>query len=83
MSSGFGDSQTASFVFNEGKSSIHVRSTNWNKIVTSDFGPVTVTGCETALFFVSHYFMGCNKQIVNTALTDRLTGLTGKSGLLT
>ena len=49
MSGSFGDSQTASFVFNEGKSSVHGHSTHWNKMATSDFGPIS---CETALFFV-------------------------------
>ena len=52
MMGGFGDSQTASFIFNEGKSSVHVHSTHWNEMATSDFGPVTVTICETELFFI-------------------------------
>ena len=52
MSGGFGDSQTTSFILNEGKSSVHEHSTHWNKMATSDFGPVTVTSCETALFLV-------------------------------
>ena len=85
MSSGFGDSQTASFIFNEGKSSIHVHSTHWNKMVTSDFGPVTVAGCETALFFLSIWIISTDatNRSLTQRLTERLTALTGKSGLLT
>ena len=52
MLGGFGDSRTASFVCNEGKSSVHVHSTHWNKMGACDFGPVTVISCETALFFI-------------------------------
>ena len=39
-------------------------------MATCDFGPVTVINCETTLFFVFIfcYFMGCNKQIVNTRI---------------
>ena len=51
MLGGFGDSRTASFVFIEGKSTVHAYSTHWNKIATCDFGSVTVLSCETALFF--------------------------------
>ena len=45
-----------------------------NKMAASDFGPVTVIICERALFFCVHsdFFMGCNKQIVNTALNQSL-----------
>ena len=52
MSDGFGDSQTCSFVFNEGKSSVHAHSTHSNKMATCGFGPVTVISCERALFFI-------------------------------
>ena len=42
--------KSASFVFNEGKSSIYVHSTHWNNLATYDLGPVTVISCETACF---------------------------------
>ena len=41
MLGSFWDSRTASFVFNESKSSVHVHSAHWNKMDTCDFGPVT------------------------------------------
>ena len=44
--------KSASFVFNDGKCSVHAHSTHRNKMATSDFGPVTVISCEKALFFV-------------------------------
>ena len=63
------DSQTASFAFNEGKSSIHAHSTHWNKMATCDFGPVSVKTCETALIFLYIWIMSwdATQQIVNTA----------------
>ena len=44
--------ESSSFIFNEGKSSVHAHSTRWNKMATCNFGPVTVISCETAPFFV-------------------------------
>ena len=52
MLGGLGIIESASFVFNKGTSSVHVHSTHWNKMATSDFGPVTVISCETRLFFI-------------------------------
>ena len=85
MSSCFRDSQTASFIFNQGKSSVHAHSTNWSKMATSDFGPVTVTSCETVLFFTSIWIISWDATNRSTTqhLTDHLTALTGKSGLPT
>ena len=83
MSSCFGDSQTASFVFNEGKSSVHAHSTNWSKMATSDFGPVTVTSCETVRLSIWIISWDATNRLITQRLTDHLTALTGKSGLLT
>ena len=85
MWSGLRDSQTAIFVFNEGKSSLHAHSTHWNKMATSDFGPVTVTSYETVMFFVSICIISwdATNRSLTQRFTDRLTALTGKSGLLT
>ena len=48
-----GDSRTCSFVFNEGRSSVHAYSTHCNKMATCDFGPDTVISCERALFLLT------------------------------
>ena len=50
MSCHFGESQTASLVFNEGKSSVHAHSAHWNKMATCDIGPVTVISCFSYTF---------------------------------
>ena len=42
---------------------------------TCDFGPVTVINCETDCFRKQDYFMGCNKQIVNTAFNRSLNSV--------
>ena len=52
MSALSGIPESASFIFDEGKLSVHVHSTHWNKMATCDFRPVTVKSCETALFFI-------------------------------
>ena len=71
MSGSFGDSRTASFVFNEGKLSVHAHSTHWNKMATCNFGHVTVISCEAALFFV--YIRIISWDATNRSLTQRLT----------
>ena len=71
MSGGFRDSKTASFIFNEGKSSIHAHSTHWNKMATSDFGPVTVTSCETVL--LSIHILIISWDATTNTLIQRLT----------
>ena len=76
MSGGLGDSRTASFIFNEGKSSVHAHSTHWNKKATCDFGHVTVINSEKHCFlYTCGLFMGCNKQIVNTAFNRSLNSV--------
>ena len=72
MSGGFGDSRSASFIFNDGKSSIHVPSTHWNKMATCDFGSVTVISCETVLVFLNSWISSwdaTNKSLIQ-CLTD-------------
>ena len=74
MLGGFGIPESASFVFNEGKLSVHAHSAIWNKMATCDFGPVTVISCEIELFFVYIWItlIGCNIQTVNTAFNRLL-----------
>ena len=54
-------------------------------MATSDFGPVTVTSSETVLFFTSIWIISwdATNRLIIQHLTDHLTALTGKSGLLT
>ena len=71
--------------FNEGKSSVPAYSTHWNKMATSDYGPVTVISCETALFFVYIWIISWDAtyRSLIQRLTDRYTALTGSSVILT
>ena len=54
-------------------------------MATYNLGPVTVTSCETVLFFVSIWIISLDatNRLLTQHLTDRLTTLTGKSGQLT